>query len=128
MKNIVRILLVILVIPLLAACEPDDVAGRTEDASSSETEEHRDVTEVRMRACITALDEKLEVNVIEGMYGASGTYLVIVSDETVYTDADGVRMTREDLAVGMTVEITYGGQVMMSNPPQIVAKSIRVIA
>ena len=81
---------------------------------------------VKMTATITALGEKIEVNVIESDY-ASGIYWVITSNETAYLDAKGKEITRNDLQVGDTVEILYSGQVMMSLPPQIVALKICVV-
>ena len=44
----------------------------------------------------------------------------------VYLDKNGNRTVKAFLKVGDTVEITYGGQVMMSYPPQIVALKIQV--
>ena len=79
----------------------------------------------RLTATVTALGEKLEVNVTEGEY-ASGIYWVIISDETVIKDQDGVKRSRDDIAVGDTLGIVYNGQVMMSYPPQIVAREITI--
>lgn len=79
---------------------------------------------VKMTAIVKNIGEKIEVEVVEGEYDASGIYWVNVSDETVYTNSDNVRLSLSDLKVGDTVEITYGGQVAMSYPPQISAKKI----
>ena len=79
---------------------------------------------VKMSAEILAIGERLEVEVIEGEYGASGIYWVIVSPETKYFGADGKGASLADFSVGDKIEIVYGGQVMMSYPPQIVAKKI----
>jgi hypothetical protein len=70
-------------------------------------------------------DNQLEVEVIESDY-AFGIYWVHVSDAK-YVDADGNSITKSDLKVGDTIKITYGGQVMMSSPPQIVASQIQKI-
>lgn len=65
----------------------------------------------------------IEVEVIESDY-AFGVYWVLTGADTVYLDASGNSITKSDIKVGDTVKITYGGQVMMSYPPQIVAYKI----
>ena len=82
-------------------------------------------TDFSMTAKVNAVGEKLEVEVISDEYN-SGTFLVIYSDETDFLSEDGEQISVEDISVGDTVVIHYGGQVMMSLPPQIVAKSITV--
>ena len=77
-----------------------------------------------MKATITNIGERIEVDVTEAEY-AEGPYWVITSDATVYLDRDGNAIARSDLKVGDTIEIFYSGQVMMSYPPQIVAARIR---
>lgn len=79
-----------------------------------------------LKARITALGEKLEVEVYDSDY-AFGTYWVITPAATTYEGEGGTAISRRDLKVGDRVEITYGGQVMQSLPPQIVARSIRLI-
>ena len=83
-----------------------------------------DKDEPIMVAEIVAIGDKIEVNVIEGEYDASGTYWVITGEDTVYETADGKAISADSLKVGDKIEITYSGQVMMSYPPQIVAKKI----
>ena len=75
---------------------------------------------------ITALGEPLEVEVIEAPHGNSGPFLVLISDETRIFSSNGAEVKLSDLSVGQTIRITYGGQVMMSYPPRIVAKTITV--
>ena len=81
---------------------------------------------VKMTAKITAIGERIEVEVIDGEYGASGPFWVITNTGTVYLDKDGNRTMRLALHVGDTVEISYSGQMMLSYPPQVVAFSIQV--
>ncbi len=88
--------------------------------------EKDDMNNVKMTAEIISIDEKIEVKVIEGEYGASGIYLVITGIETQYFSASGSPTLKSALNVGDVVEITYSGQVMMSYPPQISAKKITV--
>lgn len=87
---------------------------------------NKDVEGVKMTAIIKSIDDKIEVDVTEGDYGVSGIYWVNVGSDTVYLDKNGNRTIKAFLKVGDTVEITYGGQVMMSYPPQIVALKIQV--
>ena len=87
---------------------------------------NENVEGVKMTAIIKNIDDKIEVEVIEGEYGASGIYWVNVSSDTVYLNENGNRILKSAIKVGDTIEITYGGQVMMSYPPQIVALKIQV--
>ena len=111
MKMFVRALLVVALLSLLVSCT------RNED----------DGMQVKMTAKIESIDQKIEVTVIKGEYGASGTYLVITGDTTEYQDKNGKKIGRDGLGMGDTVEIIYGGQVMMSIPPQIAAREIRIL-
>lgn len=70
-------------------------------------------------------DNQLEVDVIESDY-AFGIYWVHVSDAK-FVDSEGNTIAKTDVKAGDTVNITYGGQVMMSYPPQIVAYKIQKI-
>ncbi len=84
-----------------------------------------ETTEYQMIAEIVKIEDKIEVTVVESPI-ADGPYLVITGEDTAYQNAKEKSITRDDLAVGDTVLITYSGQVMMSYPPQIVALSIKV--
>lgn len=80
----------------------------------------------KMTAKIIAINEKLEVEVIEGEYGASGIYWVITGADTFFEDAQGNKISRSELGEGDIIIIEYNGQVMMSYPPQISARRITV--
>ncbi len=71
------------------------------------------------------VSDRVEVEIIGSDY-AFGIYWVLVSDKTELVGADGAAISLSDIAVGDTVEIIYGGQTMMSYPPQIVARKITV--
>lgn len=114
MKKILKTAAMLLTLSCLASCSQ---GGSTQAHEPS----------VKMLARIVKISDRLEVEVIEGEYGASGTYWVITSDNTEFITNDGSHITRDALNIGNTVEITYGGQVMMSYPPQIVAKSIKMV-
>ena len=121
MKRILISIMLILSIALLASC-----AGGASDKTPSGESEPQGETFVKMTATVLNVTDRLEVDVIEGEYGASGIFWVNVSNETTVTDRDGAKLTLADIKKGSTVEIKYGGQVMMSYPPQISAISIKI--
>lgn len=110
MKRFMSLLMLILTAGLLAACSPQPTGP---------------VGDVTMTARITAIGEKIEVDVIKSEY-ASGPFLIITGDTTQYFDSDGESITRADLSVGDIVEIKYNGQVMLSYPPQVAATKITI--
>ena len=112
MKKYIVVVAFVLLACLLFACSVD---GEVENVEG-----------VKMTAVIKNISDKIEVEVIEGEYGASGIYWVNVSSDTVYVNEAGARTTKNALKVGDTVEITYSGQVMLSYPPQIVALQIQI--
>ncbi len=114
MKRKMISLLLLLFLPLLSACGAGDATPTAAGA------------DIAMLAKVTAVGEKLEVTVIEGEYGASGTYWVHLSDTTLFLSRDNKSLSRNDVKVGDTVKILYSGQVMLSNPPQIAAKKVIV--
>ena len=77
-----------------------------------------------MTARITAIGERIEVEVIESENEMTGPFWLITSEDTVYTTGEGKPIARRDLRVGDVVTVYYGGQVMMSYPPQVVALGI----
>ena len=72
---------------------------------------------------VRAIDDRIEIAVTEGDY-AEGIFWVLTANTTEYRDAQGRVIDRDALAVGDTVQVEYGGQMMMSYPPQIVAARI----
>ena len=78
-----------------------------------------------LKAVVKSTDTKgqLEVEVIESDY-AYGIYWVHTSSAK-FVDAEGRSIAESEVKVGDTIQITYGGQVMMSYPPQIVAYKIQ---
>ena len=121
MKKIWMCLALLLLACLLVSCA-EDCEDESTDAAANGS--------VKMTASVVGVldDGRLEVDVIEGDYGAEGVYWVIVSEETEIRNADGAPIALTELREGDCVEILYGGQVMMSYPPQIVAKSITLSA
>ena len=108
MKRILHYLFLAVVLPCLclSGCAKDDGG-------------------VKMTARVTAIGERIEVEVLDSEY-TSGPHWVITDEDTRFVK-NGRRIGRSDIAVGDTVEIYYNGQVMLSYPPQIVATKISVI-
>ena len=79
-----------------------------------------------LNAVVTTVNEKIEVEVIEGDYGASGIYWVNFSSDTTFVNANNQTISSSDLKAGDIIEITYSGQVALSYPPQIYAKKIQI--
>ncbi len=111
MKALKFLFILAVVASLLVSCTPT-------------TEENMNT--IKMTAKINSITDRLEVEVIEGEYGASGIYWVLFNTNTVFLDKNGNKTTVFSLKEGETVEISYGGQVMMSYPPQIVALTVQV--
>ena len=78
-----------------------------------------------MRGVVLGISDKIEIDVTEGEY-AEGIYHIIYSS-AVFLNAKGERVSVSDLSVGDKIEVTYGGQVMMSYPPQVAATVIRIL-
>ena len=118
MKKLIKIAAILLTLLALCSCsDTDDAANSEEDLQNA----------VKMTATVTAVADRVEVEVIEGEYDASGPYWVAISEETRFADKNGKAIKKDDLKKGDKIEIYYGGQVMMSYPPQIVAIKIAVI-
>ena len=79
-----------------------------------------------MKARITAINDRIEVEVIESEY-TSGIIWVNTNEETPVLDENGKKIEISDLAVGDVIEIAYSGQIMMSYPGQIVGQAIRKV-
>ncbi|MBQ7387437.1 MAG: hypothetical protein IJW03_04635 [Clostridia bacterium] len=78
-----------------------------------------------MTATVTKVENgSITVEAVESEY-AYGTYVVHVSDATVLLSLSGEYIELSDIKVGDSVEIVYGGQVMLSMPPQIAAEKIQ---
>ena len=114
MRHFIRIILLLLAIGTLSACG-------TKEGGSENTENTDD--KFIMYAEITAVGEKIEVNVYEAEY-AEGPYWINTDKDTIITDKDGKKISISDLKAGEKIKITYNGQVAMSYPPQVYAVKI----
>ena len=78
-----------------------------------------------MKATVVSISpNRLEVEVYSSEI-AEGPYSIIVDESTKITDSLGKKISLSDIAVGDKIEITYGGQVMLSYPPQVYAIKIK---
>ena len=112
MKRLLKIMILLLSLSALTACGADEPENDLPTGDG-----------VVMTAVITEVGERLHVEVTESEY-TSGVHIVITGEQTDFYGKDGERISRSALRVGDTVEIVYSGQVMMSYPPQIVARQI----
>lgn len=76
---------------------------------------------------VVELGESLSVEMEESEF-SSGLYHVLTSEETLYFDENGTPLSRDDVKVGSVIEISFSGQVMLSYPPKIAAKSIKILS
>jgi hypothetical protein len=78
-----------------------------------------------MKATVVSVSEsKVEVEVYSAEY-AQGPYSINLDKNTEITDASGEKITLSEISSGDKIEITYGGQVMLSYPPQVYATKIK---
>ena len=111
MKRVLAIITVFILLLFSLSCKGDCVNGNEEFI---------------LKANVIKVEDVIEVEIIESDY-AFGVYWVLTSNDTRFLGVDGGAIRKEDLQVGATIEIVYGGQVMMSYPPQISATKITVI-
>ena len=85
-----------------------------------------DGVQYQLKARVSAVNEKIEVEIIESPDGSVGPLWIITSDATEYYGKDGKAIARTDICVGDIITVSYSGQVMMSYPGQIVAHTVTV--
>ncbi len=127
MKRILSsVLLLALGLIFLASCSPDkNSGGRGGAGDNPDAREGDGREEFFLIGEVTNITDRIELNVIEGEY-AYGIYHVLVSEQTDIFGKDGGKITLNGIKNGDTVRVIYGGQVMMSYPPQIAAFEVRV--
>lgn len=107
---------------LLSSCQSNATAKGEENDGALPTNADTSPSFV-LEGVVTELGERLLVEVTRSEY-TSGPHLVILTDETEIKNASGKALSREDISVGDTLSVVYNGQVMLSYPPQIVARSV----
>ena len=80
-----------------------------------------------MTARITAIGDRIEVEVIEAEY-ISGAVWVVTNEETPILDENGAKTDISALAVDDVIKVAYSGQVMMSYPAQIVGLAVQKVS
>ena len=123
MKKIVSIALVVFMgLLLLSAC-----------ASSSEDEKNANtiIANYSINNSDDSKDFIVEVQDLGGVYSdlydKNGLYVKFKGGSDRIYDADGNELSREDLAVGTTLEISYDGKIVKDNPKTIKAYKVTVI-
>ena len=124
MKKFLITVLGLSLLPMLFACKSKSTNEKPREDANEEADTKNEA--FRLMAIVKSVGERLEVEVIESDY-AFGEYWVIISPETEFLDKSGNKISVSDLKPEDKIEITYGGQVMMSYPPQIVAAKITVV-
>lgn len=122
------VLLIALGLILLASCAPDKNAGVGQNGGArgnTDLPEGGGKEEFYFIGEVTGITDRIEVNVTEGEY-AYGIYHVLVSEQTDILGKDGGKIAVDGIKIGDTVKVIYGGQVMMSYPPQVAATEVRV--
>lgn len=118
MKRLTALLVLIVIVALgLTSCTTANAADGEGDQGGSDGESFT------LTGIVKAVSDRVEIEVVGSDY-AFGIYWVLISPDTQLVGADGNAISITDLKEGDTVEVVYGGQVMMSYPPQIVAKKI----
>lgn len=131
MKRIFGIFLLIFILISSVGCDGaddsvnNDGAAGANDAGGADSGIDTSLFVLTAKVTAAANDGRIEVEVIDSDY-AFGIYWVLINDETKFLDSEGNKIEEGDVKLGDTVEIFYGGQVMMSYPPQIVAKKIKL--
>ena len=136
MKRNAIFLFVFFALILLVGCQSqnNNTAEGSEDritqSGNNDSTGTRELNETSfvLKATVNGYEDsgRLSVEIIESDY-AFGTYWVNVSDGTLCFDSMGNAIDRKQICAGDTIEITYGGQVAMSYPPQISAQQIVIL-
>ena len=65
--------------------------------------------------------------VYSNLYDKNGLYVKFKGGSDRIYDADGNELSREDLVIGATLEISYDGKIVKDNPKTIKAYKVTVI-
>lgn len=114
MKRFLKIFFLLILLSTLVSC-------------GSDKGDDTDMNNFVMKAEITGVGDRIEVEVYEAEFGNEGPFWLIVDDATKILNKRGRSITASELKSGDKIKITYSGQVMMSYPPQIYAIKIELI-
>jgi hypothetical protein len=112
MKKAARILLTLMLICSLCACE--------------KTGESSDKTFAARISLASANSLTVTPDVTTSEYKASDTIVVALAGDTVLTDTDGNAIDLSFLTTGTEVEIAYNGTIEESYPARITARAVRL--
>lgn len=113
MKKILKSVFLFLSLGLLASCG-ENTGGEVISSQFS------------MKATVTNVGDRIEINVYEAEY-AEGIYWLVTDKNTVVEGQKGERLSLSDIKAGDNIEVGYNGQVMMSYPPQVYAIKLKIL-
>jgi len=123
MKKIVSVALVVFMgLFLLSAC-----SSSSEDKKNANTI----IANYSINNTEDSKDFIVEVQDLGGVYSdlydKNGLYVKFKGGSDKIYDADGNELSREDLTIGATLEISYDGKIVKDNPKTIKAYKVTVI-
>ncbi len=80
---------------------------------------------VEMVAQILEINDTILVEIKKSDY-LMGKCIIILHEDILYLSSNGSKISKSHLKVGDIIKISYGGQVMLSYPPQVVAYKIAI--
>ena len=127
MKKILLLILAAVLILSVCSCgncesndNSGDMSGKPAPYGSDQLSES-----YVLKGKVVAVSDRIEIEVVDSDI-AFGVYWVLVSDDTELVNELG-KIFLSDISVGDMVEVVYGGQVMMSYPPQIAARKVTLL-
>ncbi len=78
-----------------------------------------------MVAEILEINDTILVEIKDSEY-LTGKCTIILHEDISYVSNNGGKISKSNLKIGDTIKIGYGGQVMLSYPPQVVAYVIEL--
>ena len=125
MKKIVLLILIFALLSLFLFGCSTETGGEATGGDTGDT--GGESVPFVFRGTVFEVSELLGVQMEETEY-SSGPYHVITGEETTYFDESGAPTSRDSVKIGSVIEVTFSGQVMMSYPPKISAKSIQIVS
>lgn len=120
-KGIVALMIIIMTLSMIG-CNPSGGNGGIDNSSVEERNESGEFV-FKGKVIVNEHKNHIEMEIVDSEI-AYGTYHVLVSESTVYTDSEGNQLTRDDVKANDIIEVVFSGQVMQSLPPKISAQKI----
>ena len=131
-KETALILILSIILIFLASCSENSPASNHNhpDSGDNNGPQHpvpHEIEEMDDQFYLSGEVIDLEYDVLINVTGsdyAFGPYRVLVSSETNVVDFDGNKISADEIKIGDIITVVYSGQIMMSYPPQIAAKTV----